>query len=464
MSPARADQNGNVDGVKLREVRKRLPIVARMPAASTRTFLPDAIEGAVPRPTYAVWEFTLACDQKCLHCGPRAGIARDDELDTDECLRLVAELAELGVGEVTLIGGEAYLRDDFILVIRAIREHGMAATLTTGGYNLGRERAEAMVEAGVSSVSVSIDGLEASHDRLRQRPQSWQRAFAALRHLRDAGAAISANTQINALTWNELAPLLELLAPEGIHAWQIQVTVAHGRAGDHHDLLLQPYMYLPLFEALDGIADRCRALDITITPANSLGYFGPYGHKLRGHLTPSGQYIGCTAGVTTIAIESDGAIKNCPSLGGRNNVGGSWREHGLRALWERAPEIAYMRRRTHAEAWGYCAECYYADVCKGGCTSVSEPLMGRPGNNPMCHHRALEMDRMGMRERVEWLRASEGPQPGTGGETRSAFDNGLFRLVREFADPVLREAFGPVQIDEPRTARADEPWGPGTPV
>jgi radical SAM protein with 4Fe4S-binding SPASM domain len=213
-------------------------------------------------------------------------------------------------------------------------------------------------------------------------------------------------------------------------------------------------MYLPLFDALDRIADRCRELDITITPANSLGYFGPYAHKLRGHLTPNGHYIGCTAGVVTIAIESNGAIKNCPSLGGRNNIGGSWREHGLRALWERAPELTYMRRRTHEEAWGYCRECYYADICKGGCTSVSEPLMGRPGNNPMCHHRALEMDRMGMRERVEWVRASAG----------EAFDNGLFRIVREFKDPVLCAAFGPLAIDEPRTARADEPWGAGSPV
>ena len=40
----------------------------------------------------------------------------------------------------------------------------------------------------------------------------------------------------------------------------------------------------------------------------------------------------------------------------------------------------------------------------------------------------------------------------------------LVRIVREFADPGLREAWGPVQIDEPRSARADEPWGPGQPV
>jgi radical SAM protein with 4Fe4S-binding SPASM domain len=424
-----------------------------LPPGKTRKILPLA-DGRAPRPRHAVWEFTLACDQRCLCCGPRAGSARPGELSTDECLRLVDELAELGVGEVTLIGGEAYLRADFILVIRAIRERGMTCTLTTGGFSMTQERAEAMVEAGVQSVSVSIDGLEQHHDHLRGRSGSWQRAFRALRLLRAAGSKISANTQINRLTQGDLPELLELLAPEGIHAWQVQVTVAHGGAADHHELLLQPYMYLGLFPVLDRLADRCDQLRITLTPANSLGYFGPYAYKLRRRQSRQGHYLGCQAGIAGIAIESDGMIKNCPSLGGRNNIGGSWREHGLRAIWERAPELTYMRQRTERELWGYCAECYYASVCKAGCTSVSEPLLGRPGNNPMCHHRALEMDRMGLRERIEWVRPSAG----------EPFDNGLFRVIREPKDPELRAQRGPVHVDEPRSARADEPFGPGTPV
>ena len=438
----------------LRDVRRRLPVLTEpLPPDRTRRILPLA-EGEAPTPKIAVWEFTLACDQRCLCCGPRAGKARPDELTTEECLRLVDELADLGVGEVTLIGGEAYLRADFILIIRAIRERGMTSTLTTGGYGMTRERAEAMVEAGVQSVSVSVDGLGPEHDRLRARPGSWSRAFQAMRLLRGAGAKISANTQINRLTVGQLEELLELLAPEGIHAWQIQVTVAHGGAADHHELLLQPYMYLDLFPTLERIADRCEELKITLTPANSLGYFGPYAYKLRRRQSRAGHYLGCQAGIAGVAIESDGAIKNCPSLGGRNNVGGSWREHGLRAIWERAPELSYMRKRTENELWGYCAECYYADLCRGGCTSVSEPLLGRPGNNPMCHHRALEMDKQGLRERIEWVSPSSG----------EPFDNSLFRVIREHRDSAMRAEHGPVQIDEPRTARADEPFGPGSPA
>ncbi|MCY1008208.1 radical SAM protein [Nannocystis pusilla] len=99
--------------MKLREARRRLPVVESLPPGRGRRVLPPP-RGAVQRPALAVWEFTRACDQRCKACGPRAGVARPDELTTEEALRLVDELAELGVGEVALIGGEAYLRADVL--------------------------------------------------------------------------------------------------------------------------------------------------------------------------------------------------------------------------------------------------------------------------------------------------------------------------------------------------------------
>ncbi len=433
-------------------MRRRLPIVSSLPRPRTRAILPVA-PGELPRPRLAVWEFTLACDQACLHCGPRAGRRRADELSTDEALRLVDELAEAGVGEVVLIGGEAYLRNDFILVIRAIRERGMEATMTTGGYNLTRERAEAMVEAGICSVSVSIDGLEQSHDRVRNVPQSWRRAFAALRHLRAAGSRVAVNSQINVWTRHELLALLELIAAEGVHSWQLQITVPHGNAADHPELLLQPYMYLELFDTLDRVLTRAEELKIRIWPANNLGYFGPHEGRLRGaQKRRTGHYAGCDAGKSTIGIESNGLIKNCPSLGGPTNIGGDWRERGLWELWTEAPEMTALRVRTVDDLWGYCRECYYAETCMAGCTAVSEPVLGRPGNNPFCHHRALEMDRMGYRERIEFVRKAPDV----------AFGTALFRVVREHKDPALAAA-GPVAVEEPRISRLVERTGPGRP-
>ncbi len=436
---------------RLDEVRRRLPVVTELPAAGSRRYLPAEPRGEAPRPTLAVWELTLACDHRCLHCGPRAAKARPDELDTDECLQLVRELAELGVGEVVLIGGEAYLRDDFLLIVRACREHGMSVTITTGGWGLTPERCAAAKEAGLSGVSVSIDGLEANHDHVRDRPGSWQRAFTALRSAKAAGLPIAANTQINQRTGTELVALLELLAAEGIYAWQIQFTMAHGNAADHPELLVQPHTLLPIHAEIERVIERCRELGVKLWPANNVGYFGPMEQRLRHHQRHGKFFSGCKAGVRTLGIESNGQIKSCPSLGGPTNLGGSWREHGLRALWERSPEIAYARHRTLDDLWGYCRECYYAETCMAGCTATAEPLLGRPGNNPYCLHRAQEMDRMGMRERIEPVREAAGVP----------FASALFRLIREPKDPARRGDPGAVQIEEPRVDRRVEPYGPG---
>jgi MoaA/NifB/PqqE/SkfB family radical SAM enzyme len=97
---------------------------ARAPRRSVDDFDPLTAEARQVdrqhRPIYAVWEITLACDLACRHCGSRAGRQRPDELSTAEALDLVAQMAALGVKEVTLIGGEAYLRDDWLEIVRAM--------------------------------------------------------------------------------------------------------------------------------------------------------------------------------------------------------------------------------------------------------------------------------------------------------------------------------------------------------
>jgi radical SAM protein with 4Fe4S-binding SPASM domain len=437
--------------MSLADVRRRLPVVTSLPKPDNR-WTTTAQRDAAAAPRWAVWELTLACDQKCAHCGPRAGHRRPDELSTEECLQVVRELKALGAGEVVLIGGEAYLRNDFILIIRAIREAGMSCTMTTGGYNLTRERVDAMLEAGIGSITFSIDGLAATHDRLRGVPDSWQRALGAMRHIRDAGGKFACNTQINALTHGELLPLLELLADEGIHSWQLQITVPHGNAADHPEIILQPHMFLELFATLDALLTRCEARGVRLWPGNNLGYFGPLERRLR--MAQKKHWRGCVAGVSVVGIESDGGIKNCPSLGGEANVGGNWRVHGIKKVWEESYQLGYVRQRSVDDLWGYCRECYYAETCMAGCTAAAEPLLGRPGNNPFCHHRALMMDARGLRERIEQVR-------GAGGQ---GFDNGLFRVVREHKDPALRAQHGPVATEEPRVSRLVDPHGPGRPV
>ena len=149
------------------------------------------------RPLFAVWEITLRCDQHCRFCGTRAGKARDDELSTEGALDMVRQLAEMGTVEVALHGGEAYLRDDWLTIVQAIRGHGMDCTMVTGGRGMSQQEAEDAKQAGVNAVSVSVDGTAATHDDLRGLSGSHASAMQALTNLRRAGVAVGCNTQLN---------------------------------------------------------------------------------------------------------------------------------------------------------------------------------------------------------------------------------------------------------------------------
>jgi radical SAM protein with 4Fe4S-binding SPASM domain len=401
---------------------RNLPIAPTAPAARRKLPLADAARprDEQARPIYCVWEVTLQCDLACRHCGSRAGHARQDELTTAECLDLVGQMAALGVMEVTLIGGEAYLRADWTDIIREIRKNGMSCTMTSGGRGITPEKARAAKDAGLESVSISIDGNEATHDRLRGVKGSYQSAFQAMDLFRAAGVKVSTNTQINRLTLPELPELLEALAAHGGHSWQLQLTVPMGRAADEPEVLFQPYEMLELFPLLGALKKRADELKVRIWPGNNIGYFGPYESVLKGSM-PRGHMASCGAGRSTLGIEADGAIKGCPSLPTDAWTGGNIRDNSLKDIWERSAPLRYTRDRTVEDLWGFCRTCYYADECRAGCTWTSFVFFGRAGNNPYCHHRALEMQRKGVREVVTRVEMAPG----------APFDYGKFEIREE---------------------------------
>ena len=396
--------------------RRDLPIAPHAEPFRRRLPLADAArENDKWRPIYAVWEITLKCDLACRHCGSRAGQARPDELTTAEALDLVHQMAELGVKEVTVIGGEAYLRDDWTDIIREIRKCGMQSTMTTGGRGMTKERAEAAASAGLQSASVSLDGVEATHDRLRGVKGSYASAIEALGNLSRAGVAVSVNTQINRLSVPDLPEVLETLIRMGGHSWQIQFTVAMGRGADEPAVLLEPYDLATVFPLIAKLKMRADEAGVRLWPGNNIGYFGPYESVLKGNM-PRGHMASCGAGRSTLGIEADGAIKGCPSLTTHGWAGGNLRENTLRDVWERAIPLRYTRDRTVEDLWGFCRTCYYADECRAGCTWTADVLFGRPGNNPFCHHRVLELEKRGKRERLVQVVAAPG----------RPFDNGRF--------------------------------------
>jgi radical SAM protein with 4Fe4S-binding SPASM domain len=102
-------------------------------------------------------------------------------------------------------------------------------------------------------------------------------------------------------------------------------------------------------------------------------------------------------------------------------AGGNVREMSIEDIWHNAPEMHFGRLRGKDDMWGFCRTCYYADVCRAGCTWTSHSLLGRPGNNPYCHHRVETLAGQGLRERIRKLEDAPG----------ASFAIGRFEVVTE---------------------------------
>jgi radical SAM protein with 4Fe4S-binding SPASM domain len=327
---------------------------------------------------------------------------------------------------VSLIGGEAYLRRDWLDLIRAIRAHGMDCSMQTGARALTEEKIRLAAEAGLMSCGVSIDGLEPLHDQLRGVPGSYAQAMAALRNLKKHCVPSSVNTQITSKIMPELPELMHRIVEAGATNWQIQLTVAMGNAADHPELLLQPYQLLELMPLLAELHEQAMELGLLLQPSNTIGYFGPYEHRWRIVDDAKGHWRGCGAGHTGIGIEADGTIKGCPSLPTEPYAGGNIRDMSVEQIWQLSDALRFTRDRTVEDLWGFCRSCYYADVCRAGCTWMSHVLFGRSGNNPYCHYRTLQLAKRGLRERLTKVSNAPG----------KPFDHGCFELVLEPLDGV----------------------------
>lgn len=394
-----------------------------MSGAADEVFRRFDVAGA-QRPRYVVWELTLACDQRCTHCGSRAGRPRSRELTTQEALGVVEQLAELGTFECALIGGEAYLHPGLLDIVRALRAGGVRPTMTTGGWGITERLAGALAEAGLYTASVSVDGLEATHDLMRGQRGSFAAATSALRRLQAAGVRVGANSNFNRLNQGELEGLYACLQGLGIVAWQVQLTTPLGRAADRPELAFQPYDLLDFFPRLAALKARAWQDGVIIQPGNNLGYFGPEEAVLRSPRPGmTDHFQTCQAGRQLLGIESDGAVKGCPSLQSSHYVGGNLRERRLDELWKADSRIGFTRRRGLEDLWGFCRTCPFAVQCLGGCSFTAHALLGRPGNNPLCHYRARALAQRGLRERLVLRSLAPAPQ--------QPFDCAQFDVVEE---------------------------------
>ncbi len=182
-----------------------------------------------------VWNSTLKCNLKCVHCYANAG-KRVNELTTEEAKAMIDDLASMKVPVLLFSGGEPLLRDDLFELAEYAVKRGVPCSLSTNGTLITEEMAEKLKEAGFSYVGVSIDGLRETNDRFRGVNGAFDRAFEGLINAKNAGIMTGIRFTVTKYNLKDVPAVIDLLAENDIPRFCLYHLVPSGRADFSQDI------------------------------------------------------------------------------------------------------------------------------------------------------------------------------------------------------------------------------------
>lgn len=372
------------------------------------------------KPRYCVWEITLACNMRCLHCGSYAGYKRTDEMSLDQMLDVADQLADIGVQRLTISGGEPLLRKDWDRIAARLMDRGVRVGMISNGFkmldNLPKIMELQRSHRGFEVIAMSVDGLRDTHDAFRRVPGSFDRISAAYKELSQRKIYTAAITSVSTLNLGQLDELHDTLASLGVRAWQLQTLFGGGRMRERPDLMPGP----EVVETLARFIARKRASrsPMQVFPADCIGYFTELEEAMRGF-----RWFGCQAGLTAIGVEANGNVKGCLSmcpelLEDNPFVEGNLHDEKLIDIWNKPGAFAYNRQFDPAKAQGFCRTCDHLSECRCGCSAQAHFATGTVYENPYCVHR-LQAERAASPAAEPPTRPAAGKRKPTSGKTRT---------------------------------------------
>lgn len=303
--------------------------------------------GFAPTPVLVQWLVTLRCPYRCPHCLAPSGPS--DELSTDDGLCLVDQVADAGIEELLLTGGEPLVRPDLPRLLERLGERGQSYSLNTAITPTGAIR-DALERDPPAFVAVSLDGPERVHDRFRGAGGAFAGALESIRFFVDLGCRVAAGTTVTRRNVDHLARTFGVVVGSGAHSWGLHLLVPEGRARDRQDLQLSRRQ---LGGLLRFVARRRPFFDVTL--ADEFSYCGDVEPLVRN--AP----LRCGAGRQQAVVLPDGEVVPCTTLDRRTSAG-NVRRVPLMDLWRHG--FAALRGRRETEA---CGDCRFEQACGGGC-------------------------------------------------------------------------------------------------
>src|SRR5512134_1203805 len=193
------------------------------------------------RPYVVSWNLTYRCNLACEHCYLDAGgapqvatenFADRSELGTDECFRLIDELAAFAPECVTILtGGEPLLRRDILEIVRRAAERGLWVVVGTNGVRITENLAGRLADAGARGLSLSLDALDPDrHDRFRMVRGAWQNTVSGAEILNRTGLPFIVQTTAGSHNLDELDAIADFAHDRlAARVWNLYFLVPTGR-------------------------------------------------------------------------------------------------------------------------------------------------------------------------------------------------------------------------------------------
>lgn len=264
------------------------------------------------------------------------------------------------------------MREDLEQAGREVMRRGYPWGMVTNGLALTPERFRRLREAGLRSMSVSLDGFEEQHNYIRRNPHSYERALEAVRMaVRDEGLAFDVVTCVTGAMVPHLEAFRDLLIAEGVKSWRLFSIFPMGRAKHDESLRMTDAQFREMLEFI-----RCTRRERRIDASYACeGFLGGYEAEVRD------QFYQCAAGVSVASIRVDGSISGCTSIRANFHQGNIYRDD-FWDVWQNRFEP--FRNREWARR-GACADCRMFRYCLGG----GMHLHGDDGELLYCHYKRL---------------------------------------------------------------------------
>lgn len=285
------------------------------------------------------WEMTYRCNEKCSHCyldvfAPHASVP--GELSTEECFRLLDEMADLGVLNLTLSGGEIFVRRDFFEIAEYARAKKFLLRLFTNGIMIKPEIADRIAALHPYAMEVSLYSINpVVHDQITRLNRSWELTTRAIRLLRERNLRVVIKTPVMRENVHELDELKTLADDLGAQ-FRYDITVTPKDTGS-----LEPLKHRVNYHELVSLFRK------EIDPSVWIGR------------TVTDEHRTCGISMNSLALDPYGNVFPCVQT--RFNAG-NVRENSLKAIWESSPVWKQVGNLTMGEL-PVCRTCELNTLC-----------------------------------------------------------------------------------------------------